>query len=209
MKSGFLRGIFFLALASAALVAHPAAPVRVEGVQNAAWLDRGGVAEPLVAGMEIRASDRVRTGTNARVQLLLGEGSAVKLGENAVLTIERAGSGGGIYRAALNVAQGAFRFTTGAAAGNLRREVDIRVRNITAGIRGTDLWGRSNAERDLVCLIEGRITVTADGAPAVTMSQPLDFFQKPRGAPALAVGKVDRRQLDEWARETEPLKLSN
>jgi hypothetical protein len=41
------------------------------------------------------------------------------------------------------------------------------------------------------------------------MSQPLDFFQKPRGAPALAVGKVDRRQLDEWARETEPLKLSN
>jgi hypothetical protein len=106
----------------------------------------------------------------------------------------------------LNVLQGAFRFTTEATAQDIGREVDIKVRSITAGIRGTDLWGRSNAERDLVCLIEGRITVAAAGAPAVTMSQPLDFFQKPRGAPARPVGKVDARQLAEWALETEPLK---
>jgi len=141
------------------------------------------------------------------VQLKLAEGSAVKLGENAVLVIERADTGGnGVYRAAMNVAQGAFRFTTEAALKDIRREVDIKVRSITAGVRGTDLWGRSNVERDLVCLIEGKITVKADGAGTVTMSQPLDFFQKPRGAPALPVGKVDPKQLAVWALETEPLK---
>ena len=192
-------------LAALGLVAHAAAPLRVEGVQNGAWLDRGGAVEPLVAGMEVRAGDRMRTGANARVQLKLAEGSTVKLGENAHLRIEQAETKG-FFKAVLNVVDGAFRFTTEAAAKNARREVDIKVRNIVAGIRGTDLWGRSDATRDLVCLIEGRITVAVVGGAAVAMSEPLDFFQKPRGAPALPVGKVDPKQLAEWAAETEPLK---
>ena len=37
---------------------------------------------------------------------------------------------------------------------------------MTAGIRGTDLWGSSDAERDLVCLVEGRITVTHPRKPS-------------------------------------------
>jgi hypothetical protein len=203
--SASLRFLCLVLASCAALVAHATAPIRVEGVQNGAWLDRGGAVEPLVAGMEILASDAVRTGANARVQLALAEGSTVKLGENAQLRVERA-EAKGLFRATLNVVQGAFRYTTAAAAKNARREVDIKVRNIVAGIRGTDLWGRSDAARDLVCLIEGRITVAVIGEPAVVMQQPLDFFQKPRGAPALPVGKVDPRQLAEWAEETEPLK---
>jgi hypothetical protein len=199
------RRLLLSLLCWAVIGAQAAAPLRVEGVQNGAWRDRDGAVEPLVAGMEIRASDAVRTGTNARVQLKLAEGSIVKLGENAQLRIERA-EAGGTFRARLDILQGAFRFTTEALVGNSRREVDIRVRSIVAGIRGTDLWGRSDEERDLVCLIEGKITVAQIGGPAVVMSQPLDFFQRPRGAPALPVGKVDPKQLAEWAAETEPLK---
>jgi hypothetical protein len=189
-------------LLCASIAAHAAAPIRVEAVRNAAWLDRGGEAEPLVAGMEIRPDDRLRTGTDARVQLRLAEGSTVRLGENAQLRIERVETKG-FFKATLNVLRGAFRFTTDVTAKGARREVDIKVRSVTAGVRGTDLWGRSNDERDIVCLIEGKITVAAPGSPAVTMSQPLDFFQKPRGAPALPVGKVDPKQLEEWAKETE------
>jgi hypothetical protein len=205
MTSLSLRLFLAALLSFPAMAAHADAPVRVAGVQNGAWIDRGGSVEPLAAGMEIRAGDRVRTGAGARVQLQLAEGSAVKLGENAHLSIESVATKG-FFRATLNVVQGAFRFTTATAASNARREVDIKVRSIVAGIRGTDLWGRSNEERDLVCLIEGRITVAQIGGPAVAMSQPLDFFQKPRGAPALPVGKVDPKQLAEWAAETEPLK---
>ena len=45
---------------------------------------------------------------------------------------------------------------------------------------GTDLWCKSTDERDLVCLLEGKISVGAQGHPEVTLDKPLDFYQKPR-----------------------------
>ena len=178
-----------------------AAPTVVEAVQYPAWLERGGNAVPLTPGTALQAHDRLRTGANARVQLKMPEGSAVKLGENAQFVIERV-EDRGVFRAALSVIAGAFRFTTDAARKATKRDVTIQVKNATAGIRGTDLWGKSTDERDIVCLLEGKITVGSEGHPTVTLDQPLDFYQKPRdGAPAVA--KVDQAQIDQWARETE------
>lgn len=182
----------------ASLGAH-AQPVVVEAVQYPAWLERGGNAVPLAPGLQLEAQDRLRTGGNARVQLKLAEGSAVKLGENAQFVIERV-EDRGVFRATLSVIAGAFRFTT--RTSGRARDVSIKVKNVTAGIRGTDLWGKSTEQRDLVCLLEGKITVGSQGHPTVTLDQPLDFYQKPRdGAPQVA--RVDRKQIDEWARETE------
>ena len=172
---------------------------RVEAVQYPAWLERGGHTVPLAPGTTLQARDRLRTGDNARVQLRLGEGSTVKLGERAQFVIERA-EDRGVFRAALSVIAGAFRFTGQAL--NRRRDISIRVNNATAGIRGTDLWGKSTEERDIVCLIEGRISVVSPGHPEVTLDQPLDFYQQRRGA-APEVAKVDAKQLEIWARETE------
>ena len=172
----------------------------VEAVQYPAWLERGGNAVPLVPGTRLQPRDTLRTGGNARVQVRLGEGSAVKLGENARFVVERA-EDRSIFRATLSVLAGAFRFTTNPLS-NRKRDVAIKAKTVTAGIRGTDLWGKSSGERDLVCLLEGKITVGAEGHPEVTLDQPLDFYQKPRdGAPSVA--KVDPKQLEEWARETE------
>lgn len=171
----------------------------VETVQYPAWLERGGYRVPLMAGTHLHAKDGVRTGGNARVQLRLPEGSAVKLGENARFVVERVEERSGVFRAALSVIAGAFRFTTQQAR---KRDLSIKVRNVTAGIRGTDLWGKSTEERDLVCLIDGRISVAAEGHGAVTLDKPLDFYQLPRGG-APQVAKVDPRQLEEWAKETE------
>jgi hypothetical protein len=187
-----------LAAASAGVLAEP---TRVEAVQYPAWLERGGNAVPLTPGTTLLSSDRIRTGTNARVQLRLGEGSTVKLGENARLVIEKI-EDRGIFRSALAVLDGAFRFTTDALRKSQKREVAIKVKNVTAGIRGTDLWGKSTDEKDLVCLLEGKISVGTEGHPTVTLDTPLDFYQKPRdGAPAVA--KVDAKQVEVWSRETE------
>jgi FecR protein len=184
--------------ASAGALAQPAV---VEAVQYPAWLERGGSAVPLSPGLALQPNDRLRTGGNARVQLQLGEGSAVKLGENAQFVIERA-ENRGIFRASLNVLAGAFRFTTSVLRKSQGRDVTIKVKNVTAGIRGTDLWGKSTDARDLVCLLEGKITVGAQGHPTVTLDQPLDFYQKARdGEPQVA--KVDQKQIDAWALETE------
>lgn len=194
---------FALSLASALAFsgAASAQPATVEAVQYPAWLERGGQAVPLSPGLQLLPQDKLRTGANARVQLQLAEGSAVKLGENAQFVIQRA-EDRGIFRASLEVIAGAFRFTTSALGKQGKRDISIKVKNATAGIRGTDLWGKSAPERDIVCLLEGKITVGSEGHPTVTLDQPLDFYQKPRdGAPAVA--KVDPKQVEIWAKETE------
>ena len=80
--------------------------------------------------------------------------------------------------ASLEVAKGAFRFTTG-VFGNPRAERDVNVKfgTITAGVRGTDLWGRSVNSDDLVCLLEGGITVRHDKQEFV-MNESLQFSSR-------------------------------
>ena len=185
--------------------AAPAAVV--EGVQMPAWVERtgtGGIRRiPLAPGMELRSGDEVKTGAGSRLYIKLAEGSLVKLGENASLRLlELQPDRGGFFRAALNVLEGAFRFTTDTLARERRREVSIRVATVTAGIRGTDLWGKSMAERQVVCLIEGRIEVGAEGETPVTLDQARQFYQRDKGQ-TKPVGFVEPTQLAQWAQETE------
>lgn len=194
-------------LAVAAVQARAAPAAVVEGVQMPAWVERAGSGavrrHPLAPGMELRGGDELRTGVGARVYVKLAEDSLVKLGENASLRIlDLALERGGFFKAALHVLEGAFRFTTDLLAKERRREVSIRVATVTAGIRGTDLWGKSAPEREIVCLIEGRIEVGAEGEAPVVMSEPRQFYQRVKGA-TQPVGLVEPTQLAQWARETE------
>jgi hypothetical protein len=198
MRAVFFAGFAGLLLAPALAIAQPAV---VEAVQYPAWLERGSNAVPLTPGTALEPRDRLVTGGNARVRLRLAEGSAVKLGENAQFVIERA-QDQGVFRATLAVIAGAFRFTTDALSNRRSREVAVKVKNVTVGIRGTDLWGKSIAERDWVVLLEGRITVGSEGNPTVALERPFDLYQKPRdGAPEVA--RVDAKQAEEWSLETE------
>jgi hypothetical protein len=198
--------------AACALALGLAAPVAaqtlfVEGVVSPAWRERGASREPLAPGMALAGQDAVITGAGARALLRLADGSAVKLGENARLGVEtlfdRKDAQGRLIGASLEVARGAFRFTTGLfAASSAGREVTIRVSAVTAGIRGTDVWGKSEPERDIVCLIEGRVAVEHAGRQFV-MQEPLSFFIAPRIGEPAPVAQVPREQLEAWARETE------
>src|SRR5262249_23583533 len=147
-----------------ALLALPAAAatMSVEGTVSPAWVERAGAADrvPLEVGMTLQNRDRVVTGSGSRALLKLADGSAVKLGENAVLNLDglaekQEDRARKLVTASLDVARGAFRFTPGIfARQNFDRNVTIRVATVTAGIRGTDLWGKSDDQRDLVCLLE-------------------------------------------------------
>ena len=177
-----------------------AQPVRVDAVQSPAWLERDSRSVPLAAGTALQPRDRLLTGANGRVQLQLAEGSAVKLGANARFVIERA-EDRGLFRATLAVIAGAFRFTT-AALGRGDRDVAIKVKHVTVGIRGTDVWGKATDERDFVVLIEGRATVGTAGEPRVTLATPLQVYEKPREQPSRLLA-IDQAQLDALAAETE------
>ena len=203
-----------LVLSFGAFGAYAAPAAVVEGVQMPAWVERGGVRQPLAAGMELVAADRISTGANSRILLRLAEGSQVKLGENAQMSLDRLAQRQDnrqtFLQAAIDVARGAFRFTTDAKAKLLsRREVDIRVSTVTAGIRGTDLWGKSAGDRDIVCLIEGKIAVQRESEQPVNMDQALQFYIAPKtnGRPdtskPVQLATVTTEQLTQWAAETE------
>lgn len=191
----------------ALLVSTPvfaAAPATVEAVQSPAWRDRDGVTVPLAAGMELKSGDVLRTGPGARAYLMLAEGSRVKLGEDARFSLHtRSLQPEKVFRGALDVLAGAFRFTTGKLKKALPRDVAIRVGTATIGIRGTDLWGRTNADGDLVALIEGRIEITRAGQ-ATELGQPMTYYDAPTGK-AVEVKALDPETFVKLTRQTEIL----
>lgn len=184
-----------------------AATLIVEGVVSPAWLERAGKREALRTGMALSDRDRVITGPRARAMLRMSEGSAVKLGENATLAVDGLSDSKkgdtALVKASMDVVKGAFRFTTGVfGKPRAERDVGIKFGTVTAGVRGTDLWGRSIDKDDLVCLLEGRISVQ-HAKKEFEMNEPLQFFVVPRNEPAKPVGKISKAQIDEWALDTE------
>lgn len=176
----------------------------VEAVRAPAWLERNGTVQPLSPAMELMSGDIVRTGGGARVYLLLAEGSRVKLGETASFALHsRSLEPKKLFRGALDVVAGAFRYTTGAFKSVAARDLAIRVGTATVGIRGTDIWGRSSRERDVVALLEGRVEVTR-GGETVELAEPMTYFDAPRAGTTM-VRPLEAGQLNLWARETEIL----
>jgi hypothetical protein len=178
----------------------------VEAVQMPAWVERGADRIPLAPGMALRDQDRVRTGDNARLLLRMAEGSSVKLGEKGSLLLDtlRMQPKENVFAATMKVFEGAFRFTTNVLVKYRgRRDVEVTIAAVTAGIRGTDLWGKAAADRDIVCLIEGVIEVRRGAEAPFTMDQPLSFYIAPKDKPALPVAPVPKEQLEQWATETD------
>jgi len=213
MMRSFVHAAAF-AMFAAMVLSRPAyaatsAPVlTVESVLSPAWVERAnGTREPLAAGMVLGNREKIHTGDGGKAMLRLAEGSAIKLGESAMLAVDnlvqKQDAKGTVMGASLDVVRGAFRFTTGLLGkSSARRDVDVKVRAVTAGIRGTDVWGKSESDRDIVCLLEGRIDVT-HGPAQFTMQDPLSFYIAPLKGKAAPPSRVTTEQVKEWSAETE------
>ncbi len=200
LRTGLFVLLFF---AADLLLAAPDAVV--EGIQLPAWVTRDGKRQPLAIGTELQNSDEVSTGGNSRLLLRLGDGSVVKLGENGRLQLSDLVQKRkqGFLAATLKVLEGAFRFTTEAAVkARGSRDITVQFPTITAGIRGTDIWGKNLGDKEVVVLIEGKITVTRTGDQPVEMKDPLTYLQAPKTG-AATVEAVPMEQLKAWAAETE------
>ncbi|HZX30177.1 MAG TPA: FecR family protein [Rhodocyclaceae bacterium] len=186
-------------------VAQAAGYAVVDAVQAPAWVERGESRQPLAPGMELRNHDRLVTGAGARAVVQLADGSAVKLGENAQMGVNALGKReGGVFTAAFDVAKGAFRLTTDIFRKyQTRRAINIRAGTVTAGVRGTDLWGKSDSEKDLICLLEGRIVVSHPQGEATELSEPLQYYAAAKGEAPGPVSFIDQEQLMAWAAQTE------
>jgi hypothetical protein len=160
-----------------------------------------------LAGLGLRVGARLTPGAGGRLHISLADSSMVKLGSDARLELPRLESqpdDGGLLRGALQVAKGAFRFTTRALGVLKRREIEVAIGpTITAGIRGTDIWGKSDVERQLLCLIEGRIEVSSPEQAAQTMDQPRTYYLVAQGQAPQPVAPVPAGELEKWAAQTE------
>ena len=200
-----LRAGLFVLLFFAADLLQAAPDAVVEGIQLPAWVTRDGKRQPLAIGTELQNSDEVSTGNNSRLLLRLGDGSVVKLGENGRLQLSDLVQKRkqGFLAATLKVLEGAFRFTTDVAVkARSSRDITVQFPTITAGIRGTDIWGKNLGDKEVLVLIEGKITVTRAGDQPVQMKDPLTYLQAPKAGTA-SVEAVPMEQLKAWAAETE------
>lgn len=181
---------------------------RVHAVQPPAWIERAGSIVALRPGDPLLAGDVVRTGPNGRVQMDLPEGSRIKLGEQVQFRTaryaERPDDSGGFFDAAFDVLKGAFRFTTGIAGRERRRDITFQVGAVTAGIRGTDIWGKSMEDgSDMVLLLEGSVELSMPGQAGMMMDEPAHgVMMMPDGKMRL-IETVAADDLQRYASETE------
>ena len=178
----------------------------VDGLQAPAWLVRDGRSQPLAVGTPLQNNDRIETGKKARVLLTLNEGSHVKLGENATFDMNNMepNAANNTFKGLLNIVKGAFRFTTGLIEKQTaKREIDVRFGTITAGIRGTDIWGIVDDKKDLVALIEGKIDVSHTNGTTDHLTEPLQVFTANKNEAPSAVSKVDVPTVTTLAKETD------
>ncbi len=177
----------------------------VAGVQYPAWLERDRERRAVLPGMALRNGDRLSTGGTGRLRLRMVDGGVIKLGPRADFRADRLErSKDGVFSGLLNVFKGAFRYTTSAVAKrSRRRNISMRVSGVTIGIRGTDIWGKAANDKDIVCLIEGQISVGRDGEDAFEMNEPLTFYIAPKGKAALPIAPVDPERLRKWSAQTD------
>lgn len=204
MQTGWLWGVVWCLFGG--LAEAQALSARIQAVQPPAWLERAQQRQPLALGTALESADLIHTGDGGRVELALAEGSRIRLGEHAhfkLAYLPKSPQSAQPFKANLAVLKGAFRFTTGVVGKSQPRDVQIQVATVTAGIRGTDVWGKSDAENDMVCLLEGKIQVQHLTDTPLAMDQPLSFFVAPKGQAALPIAAVDPHKVNTvWLPQT-------
>jgi hypothetical protein len=190
-----------------AFAAEPPTGSVVTAVQSPAWLVQDAFSTPLKPGAQIAGGDSLRTGPGGRVYLALPEHSMVKLGEDTELATPSMDmmhdTQGSLFKGALHVLKGVFRFTTALIGKAERRQVEIQVGTATIGIRGTDVWGRAGSDGDLVALLEGKAEMHAPGHAMMMMDQPMHYMMMPKTGSMQMNVPVTRANLADWAAQTD------
>lgn len=205
MNYKFISLVLLVSLVSQTAIAQVAG--KISGAQFPGWIERGEQILAIRPGLSVKEGDLIRTGAGGKVMLRMEDGSDIKLGNSSRVKIKLVSNASeesdNVFGLALNVLKGVFRFTTSVLGRNKKRDIAISFGTVTAGIRGTDIWGRVNDEQDLVCLIEGKIDVSHPQAETVRLDQARQYYDASKNSAGSLKGKVDAAQLTKWAKLTE------
>jgi len=178
----------------------------IENFQMPAWIEINGQKKAIRINMKVNEKQPITTGESGKAYITMEEGSILKIGPKSkvnIIKLTPVKTEKSVFKSVVSIVRGAFRFTTSDKAKKRQRDIRFKVRTITAGIRGTDIWGKSTPERDFVCLLEGNITVQHENETEQTMAKPLTFFVANRGQPAKKIATVPLNELKKWAKSTD------
>lgn len=182
----------------AAATDHPAAG-KVSRIKGTANFDRDGATAPLADGTAIMVGDAIVTGADSRLELTLLDETKVTLGANAKLVVDKYlyDPGKGQGATLLDIAKGAFRFTTGKMASLKDRNMQVRTEFASLSVRGTDFWGGPIDNSNGVLAIKGKVevktekgTVVLEGGKQGSMVAGID--EEPGPIKVWAQAKIDR-----------------
>ncbi len=155
------RGVvlaFVLLLHCAATAARAEEVGWVARVNGEPQVFRGGVGEPLRRGDAVMRGDRVRTGAEAKVKILLADDSVLAIGPRSEVAIDELSLAAEQRTARVQVYFGRFKLAVAAWLSGAS-EYEILTPSAVAGVRGTVLWGDTGL--DAICALAGTIEVRA------------------------------------------------
>ncbi len=208
MKNAWLIMYSLLLLLSMTTNVWAERPVaRVDVIQGRAAYERDGQQFPLVVDQTLFSGDYITTSSDGRLLIRFMDNTTARVGSGARVKMARLQPNenrDGSLSASFEVVKGMFRYSSGAGAIG-RHEIDIKVGNsITAGIRGTDVFVKSGAEEDWVCLIEGKVQVHSGDVGAL-LDERREFFVVKHGQAPEPIDFLDEKTFRKWLRGTEVL----
>lgn len=134
----------------------------VSRLRNAAAVIRQGQQINIQVGHKLRKFDEIKSGENARVEIIFNDGTKLNIGADCHIIIDEFlfDPDENIGIAILRALQGPFRFITGRIGKVLQPQVVVQSPFGIVGVRGTDFWAGPSRGVYGVLLLDGSISVT-------------------------------------------------
>lgn len=182
--------------------------VHLEAIQYPAWIQGSGKRRAVRPRDVVQPSDILQTGASAGMLLKMPDQSAMRLGENTRLEVQKfaftESESGTSLQSRLNVLSGVFRLATaGVAKLTGTRDINVGLRTATIGVRGTDFWCMSDELHDAACLFEGHVQLDTNEQGRLELDQPTAFWARFFNQPPRPVGQATAAELAKFLRSTE------
>lgn len=138
-----------------------------------AWIYRGALSTALLPGTAIFEGDRIETGAEGRVQLILDDNGTLQLGGNTQLIFSRMRANEtSSLNGTLDLSKGSFAYESGTNGTLLPGDLDFQLGNLTASVSQSALMGRNTGTNSLICLLGGSAQVTMPAQAPVMLVTP-------------------------------------
>ena len=201
-----VRSVLGAALLAAAPA--PATTAKVSLLEGSATRTAGGKAEPLAQGAEVHAGDELATSDGSRLELVLEDGSVIRVGPKSQLVVQELRYDG---ESTLNAR---LKLLLGAVWAHVEHlspsgTFEVQTERAVAGVRGTEFRVDSDAAAGAVEVYQGKVAVKSEALAMAESPAVHEALVEPghRLELAAAMRMMQAREpdaFDQWAKRELP-----